>query len=520
MARRTTEKRKPTERFPTPELRGAGVALLKCRDAEVLIAGAAGTGKSTSALLKVHYCCEHARGRPVRCLIVRKTRESLTESGLATYENKILGPHHPARRGPIRRIRQSYRYPNGSEIVVGGIDKPSKIMSTDFDLIFVQESTELSEEDWGALLTRIRNGAMPLQQLMGDCNPSAPTHWLKRRCDRGVCRLLESFHEDNPSLHDGTDWTEQGKKYLEKLDALPPIQRARLRCGKWVQAEGAVYPAWDPRLHVIDHERLPPEWAIDDHVTRPAPVAYPPPHWRRLWSVDFGLSNPFCLQSWAVDHDGRAYLYREIYRTGVLVPEHAAHALRLLRAEAEFWARRNKIPLDSAERMLRPETIICDPEGAQERGLLERHLGMPTVGARKDVRKGVQVVSDRLRPSADGRPRLQVVRGCLVGRDPVLDEARKPQGFLEEVDGYVWDPGKERPVDRDNHSADALRYLCVHLDFGFSGCYEAAQVVPASSAEAPPAFRVMPDGPPRMRYGASDGGRPRRGGRLFGGAGA
>ena len=95
----------------------------------------------------------------------------------------------------------------------------------------------LSEDDWESLTTRLRNGAMPYQQLLADTNPDAPTHWLKRRCDAGRTLLLESRHEDNPSVT---------ADYLARLDRLTGARLWRLRHGRWVSAEGVVYEGWDP----------------------------------------------------------------------------------------------------------------------------------------------------------------------------------------------------------------------------------------------------------------------------------
>jgi hypothetical protein len=126
---------------------------------------------------------------------------------------------------------QEYRYPNGSIIAVGGMDKPSKIMSSEWDMAYVQEGTELNEEDLEMLDIRMRNGVMPYQQIIGDCNPQAPTHWLKKRADRGDLVMLESRHQDNPMLWDmarGDSWTEAGKAYIERLQKL--TGRARSGC--------------------------------------------------------------------------------------------------------------------------------------------------------------------------------------------------------------------------------------------------------------------------------------------------
>src|SRR5262249_51460015 len=121
--------------------RGAPLKLWTDRSPEVLVSGPAGTGKSRACLEKLHACCLRWPG--CRWLIVRKTRESLTESALVTFEEKVLAEGSPIRLGPQRRMRQAYHYPNGSEVVVGGLDKPSKVMSTEYDGIYVQEAIEL-----------------------------------------------------------------------------------------------------------------------------------------------------------------------------------------------------------------------------------------------------------------------------------------------------------------------------------------------------------------------------------------
>ncbi len=379
----------------------------------------------------------------LRALIVRKTRESVTESALVTFEEHVLPAGHSALDGPQRRMRQAYHYPNGSEIVVGGLDKPGKIMSTEYDLAYVQEAIELTEDAWEALTTRLRNGAMPYQQIIADTNPDKPTHWLKRRCDAGRSLMLESRHEDNPRLYVG-GWTVEGASYLSRLEALTGPRYQRLRMGRWVQAEGVVYEGWDAATHLIDRFPVPPEW-------------------RRYWAVDFGFTNPFVCQWWAQDPDGRLYRYREIYRTQTLVEDHARAMLA-----ASGWHHKAGFEGPPAGGEPRPVAVICDHD-AEDRATLERHLGMKTVPAWKGVSDGIQAVAARLRPAADGRPRLFLMRDSLVGRDARRDEAKKPCDTAEEIDGYVWNVGGgrrkgEEPVKEDDHGCDALRYVVAYLD--------------------------------------------------------
>ena len=98
---------------------GAASALFLARDPEVLIEGPAGTGKTRAVLEYVNYLCEEYPG--IRVLLYRKTRTSMSESVLVTWEEKVLWEGHPARVGDAQRnTRQHYKYPNGSHVVVGG----------------------------------------------------------------------------------------------------------------------------------------------------------------------------------------------------------------------------------------------------------------------------------------------------------------------------------------------------------------------------------------------------------------
>lgn len=422
---------------------GTAAVLQGDTSAELLIAGPAGTGKSRAALEKINQAMWEWPG--ARTLIVRKTRTSLSESTLFTFEKYVLGLDNPmVAGGPGRAHRQKYSYPNGSEIVVGGMDRPDKIMSTEYDIVYFAEVTEGTETDWEQLGTRLRNYVMPYQQLLGDCNPGPPTHWLKQRANRGVLRMLNAQHQDNPTLWDQVrqEWTARGRDYLAKLANLSGVRLLRLLKGIWAAAEGAVYEEWDPAVHLL--ERTTTRYGLTGDAAAPIPEG-----WRRLRVIDFGYTNPFVCQWWAVDPDGRMFLYRELYHSQRLVEDHA----RQIRE------------LDEGERI---EVTIADHD-AEDRATLKRH-GVPTVPAFKAVSRGIQAVQARLRPAGDGLPRLFLLRDSLVERDELLAEEKKPLATEQEWDGYVWQksadgrPNKEEPVKLDDHGMDALRYAVAYVD--------------------------------------------------------
>jgi hypothetical protein len=419
---------------------GAADELLGCRDTEVLIEGPAGTGKSRAVLEKVHIAALKYRG--MRALILRKTRESMTESALVTYEEKVMPPDWPVAAGAKRNVRQSYEYPNGSCVVVGGMvsgdkDRSAKIMSTEYDLIAAFEATELSEDDWEKLLTRLRNGVMPYQQAIADCNPAGPHHWLNQRANRGQMARLLSRHRDNPGLWDAkaSRWTDQGGKYIATLKRLTGARASRLLEGKWAATEGAVWPEYDAAVHLID----------------PFPI---PADWRRVRSIDFGYTNPFSCSWYAIDGDGRAYRYRR----------------NLPHSDARLRPRR------------RDHSSV---RGGADRGnrLGPRRRGPGHAGSvRHPDRPGVQgggagdSGGGRAAPARGRRkPRLFLFRDALVSRDELLVEAKKPTCTEEEIDGYVWPKGqdgkplKEEPVKENDHGCDEMRYLVAYLD-DLAGC--------------------------------------------------
>lgn len=438
----TTQKPTANQRPYQPTPGSAAEELLYSRDQIVFLSGPAGTGKSRAALEKVHICCLKYPG--MRAVMVRKTRKSLTESGMITFQEKVLPVGSPVRFHSKGR----YEYPNGSVIIVGGLDDPGKVMSTEYDLAYVQEGTDLNEEDLEALDTRMRNGVMPYQQIIGDCNPQAPTHWLKRKAMRGDITMLESRHQDNPVLWDRAKgkWTPFGEAYIGRLEKLTGARKLRLKDGIWAAQEGMVYENWDPAVHLVDASTRPDLYFYTEGYGNRICI---PPEWPRYRVIDFGFNDPFVCQWWALN-DGVLYLYREIYVTQSLIEDCAALIQELSEGE---------------------NIVATIPDhDRQERETLKRH-GVPTIRAKKSIMPGIQAVQARMRTGENGQPRLLILRDCLVSRDTKLDDSRKPAQTIEEFDGYVWAKGpggliiKEKLVDADNHGMDTMRYMVAHLDF-------------------------------------------------------
>lgn len=402
---------------------------------EAILSGPYETGKTYAAMTKLHaLLCKYPNSR---ALMARLTYKSLVQSAVVTYENKVLPFRPEARWSQIVKYGGNkpdfYLYPNGSHLICGGMDVPDKVLSAEYDFIYINQAEELPLDAWEKLTGRAtgRAGNAPYTQVMADCNPGPPTHWIK---NRQKIRLFEQRHEHNPRLFDQETGliTEHGRRTMEILDALTGLRYKRGRLGLWVSAEGQVYDSFDPQFHVIDAFPIPREWT-------------------RYRVIDFGYQNPFVCQWWAQDHDGRLYLYREIYMTHRTVSVHAALINRL--SEGERYA-----------------ATIADHD-AEDRATLAAE-GIKTIAAKKDISSGIQKVQDRLKIQPNGRAGMYIFRDCLVEADRTLYREypgdTQPVNTEQEFGSYVWPdgrdgkPNKETPIDAYNHGMDCVRYLATH----------------------------------------------------------
>jgi PBSX family phage terminase large subunit len=446
----------PTERAefntliaPSPEFRGAAAELMRSDRHEILLAGPAETGKSFACLWHLDRRIRTTPG--AQAVLVRKVRDTIYSTILQTYTRKVLPLAGEVEVYGGQRP-QWFDYPNGGRLWLAGLDDPGKVLSSELDFVCANQAEELTEDDWQVLTTRAtgRAGHTTAPQVFGDCNPGPPHHWIR---NRPSLKLLESRHEDNPSLWDAAagEWTEQGRRTLAVLDALTGVRRERLRFGRWVSAEGTVYQ-FDANRHLID----------------PFPI---PPSWPRFRAIDFGYSNPFCCLWLAIDPDGRLYVYREIYITKRTVREHALKIKSLDRGESI-------------------SATVADHDAGDRATLAEN--GIHTLPAEKAISRGIQAVEDRLKNAGDGRPRLFLFRDALVERDESLAAAKQPVCLRDEFDVYAWPKDsdgkavKETPVDLWNHASDALRYAVMYANGRASS---PVPKLPSGSTRLVPALR-------------------------------
>ena len=388
----------------------------------LLLTGSAGGGKSNLAAEKLH---GFMLAYPGACgLALRKAREWCKGSVKVMLETAI---------GDDPRVHvydDHVDYDNGSVIYFGGLkdkDQREALRSKrgpkgDPDIAWMEEANAFTRADFDEVNGRLRGDAAGWTQIILTTNPDTPSHWIyKDLMQGGEASVYYSSAKDNPR---------STQAYFDRLDRMVGTMRDRLRDGKWVQSEGAIYDEWDPNIHMIDADQCP-EFV------------------RRFRVVDFGYTNPFVCQWWGMDNDGRLYRYREIYVTRRLVESLTPEIIRLTGDESIDFT-------------------LADHD-AEDRATMQKH-GIVTIPAIKDVSRGIQAVKARLKVQDDGKPRLYLVRGALVEVDPLLEADKKPTCTEDEIPGYSWKkyddgkPNKEEPVKVNDHGCDGTRYLALKLD--------------------------------------------------------
>lgn len=396
---------------------GGARDFMRDRSPEVIISGPAETGKTLAALYKLHICaCKYPKASIV---IARKTLSSTHSTVLVMFREKVLGDNSPA--APYGGEKPEwYDYPNGARIWLTGMDKSSKVLSSEHDIIYVNQAEELSLANWETLTTRAtgRAGHMPYAQTIGDCNPSGSGHWIVKRSNTGALHLIKSYHKENPALFNQRtgEITEQGQRTMATLEALTGHRRKRLLEGEWASPEGLVYEQFDE-----DNVSTAAEYAIGH-----GPVEL---------AVDDGFAaSPRVILFIQVTEDGTINVFDEIYHTRHLAETCVNEAVERLQQRA---GKNGYV-----------EIAICDPSAVQLIATFRR-ADIPARGAKCGVVEGIKWLSSFVQ-NADAEPKLLVHPRC--------------KNLIEEMsEGYCWPEGSEgkggiKPVKENDHGPDALRY--------------------------------------------------------------
>lgn len=371
-----------------------------------LWSGAVSSGKTIASLFAFLIALTVAPSHGL-IVIMGKTKD--------TIERNLIEPlQSPLLFGPFAAFVHHTRGANTATILgrtvhlVGANDvrAEDRIRGLTIALAYVDEATLLPVGFWMMLLSRLR---VPGAKLFATTNPDGPGHWLRKNfilkaADVGM-RYWHFELADNPSLE---------AEYVARLKRqYVGLWFRRFIKGEWCLAEGAVYDAWNPDLHVVD---------ILPTITR----------WIAL-GIDYGTTNPFAALLLGLGTDKRLYLAHE-WR----YDSKAAH--RAL-TSAEYSQRLTGWLTGLT---VHPEWTVVDPAAAEFVTQLHRDRLLTPTLANNSVLDGIRTVSSLI-----ALDQFRVHRSC--------------KGWIDEIGGYSWDPkksekGEDKPIKAEDHSLDAGRY--------------------------------------------------------------
>ena len=136
--------------------------------------GSAGSGKSYSICQKIIIrCCKE----PIRVLVCRRYATTLRNSCFALFK-EVLAKWKLTPYVKIKETDMSITFPNGSQIIMVGLDTEEKLLSlTNISTVWVEEAYEVEKEKVEQLNLRMRGQALN-QQIILSWNPISKNSWL------------------------------------------------------------------------------------------------------------------------------------------------------------------------------------------------------------------------------------------------------------------------------------------------------------------------------------------------------
>ena len=314
---------------------------------ETLFGGAAGGGKSYGQLVDGFiFALKYPKSKQI---IFRRTfadlEKSLIRVSLELYPRKIAS---------YNSSKHTWTFKNGSIIDFGYIDNEKDVyqyQSAEYDMIRFDELTHFTEYMYVYMISRCRGANSYPKGIKSSTNAGGVGHtWVKARfIDIGEpnqiheCLLTKEGKTIStrifiPSLvQDNIFMLERDPDYIDRLDNLPEKERQALKYGNWDIYDGVFFPEFRRDIHVISPFIIPEEW-------------------NRYVALDYGL-DMFAVIFFAINTRGKAFAYKEIHESNLIVSEAAKRLLedpdikkvRNIYAPPDLWNRRNDTGKSAAE---------------------------------------------------------------------------------------------------------------------------------------------------------------------------
>ena len=420
---------------------------------EILYGGAAGGGKTKALIMDAFFRCLKWPG--TTAVIFRRSYTELEDTDIKEAQSS-----YPESVATYNTGRHEYRLINGSKIMFRHCENEAdrfKYSGLEAQFMYFDELTTFTQVIYDFLKTRLRAkkslGVVPI--VRSASNPGNIGHgWVKKMfVDAGPYMEIREQEIYSEALHKAKKIRTQyipalatenpfiTDDYIFELEQKPEALRRALLNGDWDSFEGQAFPEI-----VIKPENTDRRWT---HVIEPFPI---PLDWPRYFSFDYGYSDPFACQWWAMDSKGRAYLYREWYGC---VSGKADTGLKLTPVQiADGILERETEEIHNNIRVIRTaDPSIFDKSRGNSvadqmaPGYLGRAGGVVFNKGDNTRIAGKMEVHERLRFDPDGKPMMYIFNTC--------------KDWIRTVPNLPYDEKKVEDIDTDaeDHEYDATRYF-------------------------------------------------------------
>lgn len=278
------------------------------------------------------------------------------------------------------------------------VSQVSKIRGASIKYCYGDEVADWSEEVFELLKSRLDK---EYSCFDGTFNPQYPGHWLKLFLDSKADIFCQTYTiDDNPFL------PESFKDNL-KREYAGTVFYDRYILGKWVLAEGVIYPMFGQSCIARTEPRNYTEYIV---------------------SMDYGIQNPTAILLWG-KCDGVWYQIKEYYHSGREEKEQ--------KTDQQYYEELEKLVGELPARKL-----IVDPSATSFIALVQQKKRFSVWKANNDVVDGIQHTASCLQ---DGTIK---VNDCC-------------KRTIEEYGLYSWDDKAQgdAPIKKNDHAMDATRYF-------------------------------------------------------------
>lgn len=403
----------------------------------LLLSGSAGSGKTVLAAEKVVALALRYPGCKV--MVLRKSRAAAMQTVVDALNDAIEGIDNVT----WRPSRFRYYFPNGSQIIIGGLfDEKQRqaIRSFTIDFAWIEEANKTTREDFNEVSARMRGTAAGWNQVILTTNPDSDSNWIYvdlieiAESDPRI-GYFPSGAKDNPHLP---------QSYLTTLQKLTGVQKERLWYGRWARSTGTIYEDWEddykynetPRGNVVDNAGFIPMGG---------PV---------VWWIDDGYYGKKKNGKWTAASHPRAVLFAQLRDDGQIAVFFDSYVVR---TSADVHIRR-LLKMCENKGWDPPDYIVRD-RAAASLGQAFKDIGIRARYSTMKVEDSINLVSQYVKADENGQRRLIVHPRCKDLRSDMASYVRHKSG---------------RPEKSHDHGPDALRYGIWDYAFGGIGAVDIA----------------------------------------------